>query len=80
MNREFPVGCALLVGAIALWSGNAVVARAAMLEDVPPLAFNFWRWALALIIILPFTASGVWRQRRAFLEGWWYYAALGWSG
>ena len=71
MNREFAVGCALLVGAITLWSGNAVVAREAMLEDVPPLAFNFWRWTLALIILSPFTASGVWQQRRAFLEGWW---------
>ena len=80
MNREFAVGCALLVGAITLWSGNAVVARAAMLEDVPPLAFNFWRWTLALIILSPFTASGVWRQRRAFLEGWWYYAAFGLIG
>ena len=80
MNREFAIGCALLVGAIALWAGNAVVARAAMLDDVPPLAFNFWRWTLALIILSPFTASGVWRQRRVFLEGWWYYAAFGLVG
>ena len=77
MNRELAVGYALLVGAIALWSGNAVVARAAMLAEIPPLAFNFWRWALALVILLPFTASGVWRQRRLFLEGWRYFAAFG---
>ncbi len=77
MNRDLTVGYALLVGAIALWAGNAVVARAAMLADVPPFAFNFWRWALALVIFLPFTAARVWRQRATFLAGWRYFAAFG---
>ncbi len=77
MSRELAIGYALLVGALALWSGNAVVARAAMLADVPPLAFNFWRWLLAFLIFVPFTARNVWRLRRAFIDRWIYIAAFG---
>ncbi|MBF0165910.1 MAG: EamA family transporter, partial [Magnetococcales bacterium] len=34
------------------WAGNAVVARAYSAE-VPPHALSFWRWALALVLLLP---------------------------
>ena len=77
MNRGLATGYAILVIAIALWSGNSVVGRAAMVGDVPPVALNFWRWTVALAIFLPFTARRVWRQRRAFAEHWWYYLAFG---
>jgi drug/metabolite transporter (DMT)-like permease len=77
MNRELAIGYALLAGALALWAGNAVVARAAMLADVPPLAFNFWRWLLALLIFLPFTARNVWRLRGVFAGRWLYFAGFG---
>ncbi len=77
VNRDLGIGYALLVGAFWLWAGNAVVARTAMLADVPPIAFNFWRWALALLIFLPFTARGVWRHRRLVRDRWLYLAAFG---
>ncbi len=77
MNRDLTIGYALLVAAIWLWAGNAVVARTAMLADVPPFAFNFWRWALALLIFLPFTAPRVWRHRRLVGERWGYFAGFG---
>jgi len=77
MNRDLTIGYALLVGAIWLWAGNAVVARTAMLADVPPIAFNFWRWALALLIFVPFTARRVWRHRMLIRDRWLYFAAFG---
>lgn len=27
-------------------------------EVLPPIAFNFWRWAIAMVILLPFA----WRE------------------
>lgn len=45
---------ALLIAAQLLWAGNWVVARAMRL-DVPPVAMAFWRWAIALMVLLPFT-------------------------
>lgn len=53
---------ALLLAPPLFWAGNAVVARA-LVGEFPPLALSFARWALALLIILPFT----WRALRA---GW----------
>ncbi len=45
------------------WAGNAVVARATV-EHIPPLSMSFWRWVLALAIILPFGLPGIWHHRQ----------------
>jgi drug/metabolite transporter (DMT)-like permease len=42
---------------MALWGSSLVVARAAH-EIVPPLAFTFWRWVIAVLVLLPI----VWRK------------------
>lgn len=44
------------------WAGNAVVARSTV-EDIPPLSMSFWRWIIALAILLPFGLPGIWRHR-----------------
>jgi len=40
--------------AVLAWAGNWVVGRA-MRDDMGPVAMGFWRWALALALILPFS-------------------------
>lgn len=40
------------------WAGNFVLGRA-LHGDMPPLALSFWRWMLALLILLPFAWSGI---------------------
>ncbi|MBY6034491.1 DMT family transporter [Marinobacter daepoensis] len=45
------------------WAGNAVVARGTV-GDIPPLSMSFWRWVLALAILLPFGLPGILRHRR----------------
>ncbi len=49
----------LLAAASLLWSGNFVIGRA-VAGRVPPVALAFWRWAVALAVLLPFT----WRAIR----------------
>ena len=43
----------LLILTTLFWSGNFVLGRAVR-EAVPPIALSFWRWAVALLILLPF--------------------------
>ncbi|MFA7430958.1 MAG: DMT family transporter [Rhodospirillaceae bacterium] len=38
------------------WAGNAVAGRVAM-DGMSPYALSFWRWALALALLLPFTLT-----------------------
>lgn len=45
------------------WAGNAVVARGTV-EAIPPLSMAFWRWVVALAILLPFGLPGIWRHRQ----------------
>lgn len=41
-----------------LWAGNAVVGRA-VAGEIPPVALSFWRWLLALAVLLPFGLPGL---------------------
>lgn len=50
----------LLSLAQLLWAGNFVLGRAVS-AHVPPVALAFWRWAVALAVLLPLT----WRSLRA---------------
>jgi drug/metabolite transporter (DMT)-like permease len=61
------------------WAGNIVLARA-LHADIPPIALNFWRWTVALAIILPFTVRTVLSQRAAVRREWRYLALLGFTG
>lgn len=45
------------------WAGNAVLARATV-EFIPPLSMSFWRWVIALAILLPIGLPGMWRHRQ----------------
>jgi len=52
---------ALLVLTMALWGGAIVTARG-IYDVAPPIALTFWRWLLAMVILLPF----VWRKLPSF--------------
>lgn len=65
-----PLGYLALVGAAAIWGTNHVVTRAVS-NDVPLLALTFWRWAIAVLFMVPIAwpwlrrdASLLWTHRR----------------
>ncbi|WP_440998020.1 DMT family transporter [Arhodomonas sp. SL1] len=45
----------------AFWAGNAVMARG-VVDTIPPLALSFWRWVLALLLVLPFSLPALRRE------------------
>ena len=47
-------GYLLALGAMAFWSGNFIVATE-FTEQIPPFTLAFWRWLIAIILLLPFT-------------------------
>ncbi|MFC3606552.1 DMT family transporter [Stutzerimonas tarimensis] len=74
--RAFPwLAWAGLLTAVLCWSGNALVARA-FHEAIPPFALAFWRWSLALVILLPLAGVNVWRHRAAFRRAGWRLLVL----
>ena len=52
----------LLTLSTLFWSGNFVLSRG-MHADIPPLSLSFWRWGVALLILLCFGGHHLWRQR-----------------
>lgn len=69
----------LLTVSSLTWGGNFVVGRY-VYDQVPPVALSFWRWAVALAVLLPFTAIVTLKQRRLIVRHWRILAALGASG
>jgi drug/metabolite transporter (DMT)-like permease len=59
----------LLVLTCLFWAGNSVIGRA-FRDDIPPITFSFYRWSLALLVLLPWAARPLWRQRRVLLAHW----------
>lgn len=59
----------LVVSTVLCWSGNFIVARGVHAE-VPPIALAFWRWAMALLVILPFSFHHLRRQWRLLISNW----------
>ena len=57
-----PMPYLLLVLTTLFWSGNFVLSRG-MHAAMPPLALSFWRWVLALTILLAMAHRPLWRQR-----------------
>ena len=51
------------------WAGNIVLARG-VAEIIPPVAFAFWRWTLAFILILPFTLRQLVQDRQEIARRW----------
>ena len=59
----------LLTLTALFWAGNSIVARGAR-ELVPPAALSFWRWALALLILLPLAWPHLRRDAARLRAGW----------
>lgn len=57
----------MVILAVLCWSGNFIVARGVHAE-VPPMALAFWRWAVALLVLLPFSVGPLKRQWRLILR------------
>jgi drug/metabolite transporter (DMT)-like permease len=69
----------LLILANLFWAGNWVVGRG-IRESVPPLALSFWRWVIALALILPFAWPHLRKDWPRLAAGWPWLVASGLLG
>lgn len=67
VQSQRAVGYALATLATMIWAGNYVLARG-LHERIPPVSLASWRWALALLILLPFSYRELASQRRIILR------------
>ena len=66
----------LLALAVLSWAGNWVIGRA-MRHDIGPVAMGFWRWSLALLLILPLCWHELREKWHVVRRDWWRLMALG---
>lgn len=71
-SRAYP----LLTVTALFWAGNSIVGRAAR-DLVPPAALSFWRWTLALALLLPLAWPHLKRDWPVLRAKWPIVALLG---
>jgi len=69
----------LLTLTTLFWSGNMVLGRA-LRGDVPPFSLAFWRWVIALALILPLARPHLRSQWPLLKRGWKSIVVLGLLG
>jgi drug/metabolite transporter (DMT)-like permease len=79
MPKIFTNPYLLLTLTVLFWSGNMVIGRGVR-ADVPPLALAFWRWAIALLFVLPLALPHFKSQWRLLARGWKTVLLLGLLG
>jgi len=69
MNNKMSMGYSLAVVATIIWAGNFIVARA-LNQDILPIGLAFWRWAIAVATLAPFTVRAAvadWKLIKKYL-------------
>lgn len=69
----------LLTLTALFWSGNMVLGRG-IRGDIPPISLAFWRWAIALVCVLPLALPHLKEQWPRLRAGWKPVFALGLLG
>lgn len=64
------------LAAMLLWAGNVVVSKLAA-ASIAPTAITFYRLVLVLLVMTPFVARPLWRNRVAICRHWWQLALCG---
>jgi len=62
MSRNLVLAIILLIASSFFWSGNFFSGKIAFLSDLSPFKLSFFRWILALFILLPFTYAQIIRD------------------
>lgn len=73
--RDTALGYGAALLATAIWAGNFIAARA-LATQIPPCQFNFWRWLIALVAILPFALPHVRHDAPALRRHWRYLSLM----
>ncbi|MEG4519883.1 MULTISPECIES: DMT family transporter [unclassified Microcoleus] len=69
MNNRRSIGYFFAVVATIIWAGNFIVARA-LNQDILPIGLAFWRWAIAVATLAPFTVRAAvydWKLIKKYL-------------
>jgi drug/metabolite transporter (DMT)-like permease len=71
------LGYVFLLLALLFWAGNATVGRMAPDAQIPPLALNFWRWIVALLVLAPIAIPKLPAQWPGLKSCWPLWTAFG---
>jgi drug/metabolite transporter (DMT)-like permease len=71
------LGYSFILFALLFWAGNALVGRVAPDAHIPPVALNFWRWIVALLVLAPIAIPKLRDQWRLFKSHWWLWTVFG---
>lgn len=69
----------LLTLCFLFWSGNSVFARGAA-DVMPPMNLAFLRWGVGIVVLFPFAAPALWRERAIYRLHWKIFLLIALTG
>lgn len=75
LKRLYASPYLLLTLTILFWAGNTTFARG-FRDAIPPGSLSFWRWTIALLVLLPLGGRAAWAGRHEIAKEWPRFAAL----
>lgn len=79
LTAESKAGYIYALLATVIWSGNFIVARG-LVDDIDPVSLSFYRWFTATIVLLPFAAKALARQRQVIARNLWHLVCIAFLG
>ena len=76
MSKKLVLAVFLLVASSFFWSGNFLSGKIAHLTDLTPFKLSFFRWLLALLILLPFTYSQILKDLNYYKNNWFLMTSI----
>lgn len=77
--KERLVPYLFLVCAALIWAGNLIVGRA-IYQTITPTSLSFWRWLIALMILLPFEFKNIIHARKIIGQHFYQILAISTTG
>jgi len=77
-HRHISLGTAYLMIAITvlLWAISVIIARDVH-DEIPLIGLTFWRWVIAIFVLLPFVIKEVLKNLDIIRQHWWTYFTQG---
>ena len=76
MVNKYLLAIILLIASSFFWSGNFLSGKIAHLTDLTPFKLSFFRWLLALLILLPFTYSQILKDLNYYKNNWFLMTSI----
>tara|TARA_B100000315_G_scaffold132089_1_gene121539 strand:- start:797 stop:1720 length:924 start_codon:yes stop_codon:yes gene_type:complete len=75
-NISMSTAYIMIAVTVLLWAISVIIARDVH-DEIPLIGLTFWRWVIAIVVLLPFVIKDVMKNLDVIRQHWWTYFTQG---